>query len=259
MSLKNLLSRLKSRRSGPSTHHPEGHPEPAFEGIPDFVLPLIGWRAWKIWAPLTGSDSCPVFSSVILDTPWTPRRKFSAEHSFDLGAKCHGLLELDCSCGVYAFKDPLEAFVYLMKVRDRLLGMSVEVALGTVSLWGRVIECELGYKAQYAYPCHIYLPASFARFLPEVSSEFGVPAGIYASTIEEEIRLTFSSGSTRKDRRELHLKNSGQVNPKGFPYEVGFYDLAPWHGRRSQLPMGDPDLSFPAPCPHEEPGDDSRI
>jgi hypothetical protein len=247
VNLKNLLSRLKSRKSGPSTHAPEGHPERASERIPDFVQPLIGWRAWKVWAPQTGPDPCPVFSSVILDTPWTPRRRISAEHSFDLGAKCRGLLEMNCSCGIYAFKDPIEAFVYLMKVRDRLLGMSVEVALGAVSLWGKVIECESGYKAQYAYPCHLYLPASFARFLPDVSSAFGVPAGIYASTFEEEIRLAFSAGSTGRDRRELCLKNSGSVNPKGFPYEAGFYDLAPLPGGRSQFSTGGHDFSFPAP------------
>jgi hypothetical protein len=246
VNLKNLLSRLKSLKSGPPNPAPEGHSERAFEGIPDFVQPLIGWRAWKVWSPRTGCDSCPVFSSVILDTPWTPRRKISAEHSFDLGAKCHGLLEMGCSCGIYAFKDPLEAFVYLMKVRDRLLGMSVEVALGAVSLWGKVVECESGYKAQYAYPCHFYLPASFARFLTIVSSAFGVPAGIYASTLDAEIRLALSAGSTGRDHPELCLKNSGSVNPKGFPYEAGFYDLAPLPGGRSQFSTGGHDFSLPA-------------
>lgn len=247
MRLKSLLSRFKSRKSGPSIHHPEDHPEPAFEGVPDFVQPLVGWRAWKVWTPVTGSGSCPVFSSVILDTPWTPRRRFSAEHSFDLGAKCHGLLGLDCSCGVYAFKHALEAFVYLMEVRDRLLGMSVEVALGAVSLWGRVVECESGYKAQYAYPCHIYLPATFARFLPKVNLAFGVPAGIYASTSEGEIRLAIPSGCTGQRPRELHLTNSGSLNPKDFPYKVGFYDLTPLPGQGSHFPADDPDFSWPAP------------
>src|SRR5574337_877167 len=189
MSLKDLLNRFKGRRNGLWTRHPEDHPEPGLEGIPDFVEPLVGWRAWRIWIPPPGSISCPAFSSVILDTPWTPRRRFSAEHSFDLGAKCRGLLDPGCSCGIYAFRRPFEAFGYLMKVRDRLLGRSVEVALGTVSLWGRGIECELGYKAQYAYPKHVYLPASFVRFLPEVMSAFGVGAGIYVSACEEEISL----------------------------------------------------------------------
>jgi hypothetical protein len=255
MSLKDLLSRFTSRRNGPLIRHPQEHPEPGFEGVPDFVEPLLGWRAWKVWVPLSGSDSCPAFSSVILDTPWAPRRRFSAEHSFDLGAKCRGLLDLGCSCGIYAFKEPPEAVVYLMEVRDRLLGMTVEVALGTVSLWGRVIECELGYKGQYAYPQHIYLPASLARFLPKVSSAFGVTAGIYASTCEEEISLSASSGFAGRESRRLHLKNSGFLSARDFPYEVGLYDLTILPGRRNQFPTTHPDFSLPASGFPEEPGD----
>jgi hypothetical protein len=255
MSLKDLLNRFTSRRNGPSIRHPANHPEPGLEGVPDFVEPLLGWRAWRIWTPLSGSDLCPPFSSVILDTQWTPRRKFSAEHSFDLGANCRGLLDPCCSCGIYAFREPLEAFVYLMKVRDRLLGMSVEIALGTVSLWGRVIECELGYKAQHAYPRHIYLPASFVRFLPKVRSAFGVTAGVYVSTGEEEISLPVSSGAPGLQAPRLHLKNSGFLNAKDFPYQVGFYDV-PASPRLSKQPLiTRPDFSLPTPGLPEEPGD----
>ena len=34
------------------------------------------------------------------------------------------------------------------------------VAYGKVALWGRVIEHEHGYRAQYAYPQSIVVPAS---------------------------------------------------------------------------------------------------
>lgn len=255
MSLKDLLSRFTNQRSGPSIYHPEDHPDPGLEGFPDFVVPLLGWRAWKLWVPPPGSDSCPTFSSVILGTPWVPRRRFSAEHSFDLGARCHGLLELGCSCGVYAFKDLAEAFIYLTNVRDRLLGMSVDVALGTVSLWGRVVECERGYKAQYAYPHHLYLPASAARFVREVSSAFGVAAGIYASTCDEEISLAVFSGSGSRGRRKLHLKNSGVLKAQNAPDAVGFYDLTVQPEGRNRLPTARPDFLPPPSDSCEEPGD----
>lgn len=259
MSLKDHLSRFRNRKSGPSMRHPESQPEPGFEGIPDFVEPLLGWRAWKVWAPLSGSEACPGFSSVILDTPWAPRRRFSAEHSFDLGVKCRGLLDLDCSCGIYAFNDPLEAFVYLMRVRDRLLGMSVEVAIGTVSLWGRVVECELGYKAEYAYPHHIYLPASFARFLPIVSSAFGVAAGVYASACEDELDLAVSSSSAfgGQENMTLQLEKSGTLRPRDFPYGVGFYDMKTTPEQKKQLPFARPDFRLSAADSFEEPGDAS--
>jgi hypothetical protein len=257
MSLKDLLNRFKNRKSGPPICRPEGHPEAGLEGIPDFVEPLVGWRAWKVRAPFPGDGACLGLSSVILDTPWTPGRKFCAEHSFDLGVKCHGLLRLDCSCGVYAFNDPRDAFVYLMRVRDRLLGMSVEVAMGTVSLWGKVVECESGYKAEYAYPLHIYLPASFARFLPVVSSAFGVHTGVYAFTCEDELSLMVSPTFSEPESTRLHLKNSGSLKLRGFPYEAGFYDLKTASGRQKQLLADRPDSEFPASGAPESPGDRS--
>lgn len=255
MSLKDLLSRLRSRRTGPSALHLKDLHEQDFEGLPDFVEPLLGWRAWKVWAPPTGSDSCPAFSSVILDTPWAPRIRVSAEHSFDLGAKCRGLLEMDCSCGVYAFTDPVDSFVYLTTVRDRLLGRSVEVALGTVSLWGKVVECERGYKAQYAYPYHIYLPASFARFLPQVNSAFGIPAGIYASATDEDVCLSIHSGRAGREGQILHLKNSGILMAPNVPYEVGFYDFQPLPTRGNGSPLACPDFTLPVPGRPEESDD----
>jgi hypothetical protein len=255
MSLKDLLSRFRSRRIGPSAPHLKDLPEQGFEGLPDFVEPLLGWRAWKVWAPLAGSDSCPAFSSVILDTPWTPRRRVSAEHSFDLGAKCRGLLEMDCSCGVYAFTDAIEAFIYLTTVRDRLLGRSIEVALGTVSLWGKVVECERGYKAQYAYPRHIYLPASFARFLLQVNSAFGIPAGIYASTTDDEVCLSIHPGLPGREGQMLHLKNSGILMAPNVPYEVGFYDFQPLPTRGNGFPLARPDFTLPVSGRSEESGD----
>lgn len=255
MSLKDLLSRFMNRKNGPSIRRPEGHPETSFDGVPDFVVPLVGWRTWKVRAPFPGSEACPCLSSIILDTTWAPRRKFSAEHSFDLGAKCRGLLDLGCSCGIYAFNDPLEAFVYLMRVRDRLLGMSVEVAIGTVSLWGKVVECKFGYKAEYAYPHHLYLPASFARFMLAVSSRFGVDTGVYAFTCEDELSLAVSPASGDPETVMLHLQNSGSLKPRDFPYEAGFYDLGVSPGQKERISAAWPDFRFPASGAPEEPGD----
>jgi len=256
MSLKDPLSRFTGRKNSPPMRQ-SGPPEPCLGGIPDLIEPLLGWRAWRVWTPPPGSDRSPTFSSVILDTPWTPRRKISAEHSFDLGERCRGLLKSDCSCGVYSFADPAEAFGYLVTVRDRLLGMSVEVALGTVSLWGKVIVCERGYKAQYAYPHHLYLPASLSRFVPTISSVFGVGVGIYASTCEEEISLGVPSSDGGKPW-PLRLKNSGLLGSGKLPYAVGFYDLAASPAPMSQLPRMRSSPSSPVSGSDEPSGGASR-
>lgn len=211
-------------------HHPD-LPERYLGGIPDLVEPVLGWRVWRVWAP-AGLESSPILSSVILDTPWTPRRKVTAEHSLDLSSNCSGLLESGCSCGVYAFVDPHEAFAYLVKMRDRLQSLSVEVSLGTVSLWGRVVECERGFKAQYAYPHHIYLPGRIARLMPDVASAFGIPVGVYASSCEEEISIPVALGHSGAEK--LLLKNTLLLAGKNLPYQAGLYDqeaLPAWMGK----------------------------
>lgn len=225
MSLKDLLSRLANHRSSPRISL-QAH-TPDVELIPDFIEPLVGWRVWKVWRPSAKSESCPGLTGIILNTPWSPRRKISADHNFDLAAKCRGLLESGCSCGVYAFREPDDAFCYAMKVRDRLLGITNEVALGEVSLWGRVIECERGYRAQYAYPRHIYLPASFARYISEVGSAFGVPTGIYAPPCDEEIHAMALGRYNKLKTQMLLLKRSELFGLDVVPCEVAFYDPAP--------------------------------
>jgi len=235
MSLRNLLSRFTAPARSPLMHLSD-QPEADLRGIPDLVEPLLGWRVWRVWTPAADSDSCPVFSSVILDTSWAPRRRVSAEHSFDLGSSCRGLLESDCSCGVYAFKDAVEALGYLIRIRDRLLGMSVDVALGTVSLWGRVVEYDRGYKAQYAYPQHFYIPARISRLLSQVSSAFGVPVGIYASACDEEISVPVSSGSPSPE--QARLKNTAVIASEKIPYQVGLYDRTASPEWMSQVSLG---------------------
>jgi hypothetical protein len=53
---------------------------------------------------------------------------------------------LDCTCGLYATheSDPLR------KTRD-------PGVLGTVALWGRIVEHALGYRAEFAYPQRLRL------------------------------------------------------------------------------------------------------
>lgn len=245
MRTKNLLGRFTSQKSNLLTHRGEQSVSDLDEA-PDLVEPVVGWRVWKVWTPLPGSDACPTLGSVILDMPWVPRRKIAAEHSFDLGEKCRGILESDCSCGIYAFKHPADAFTYLMKVRDRQLGMSVEVALGTVSLWGKVIECERGFKGQFAYPRHIYLPVTISRFVAKVSSAFGVAVGVYVPMFNGQPGLAVSPGDGGKDSQMLQLENHDRFWFENIPIEVGFYGLMASAGPADLMCSQPPAIRFTA-------------
>lgn len=63
----------------------------------------------------------------------------------------------DCGCGIYASFDPAHAAAYMSRFFKHREGI-VHRVIGTVSLWGEVIECERGWRSSFAYPAHIYVP-----------------------------------------------------------------------------------------------------
>ncbi len=221
-----LRSRWR-RFANPKPGQPERHPYPGegeLGGVPDLIEPLRAWRVWRISILPFNHHRIPLLRSVILNTPWTPRQQVAAEHSFDLGAKCRGLVKSSCSCGVYAFKDPRDAFTYLLSVRDRLLEMSVDTALGSVSLWGKVVECERGYRAQYAYPHHIYLPVTAHHQVADVISEFGVPVGVHAALCGKEAESAMLAGRSGRWGKAPGLKKFRVLETRNHSYRIAFYD-----------------------------------
>jgi hypothetical protein len=111
---------------------------------------LVGWRGWELAMPhyLT-TGGAPI-------TVWMPgeateaicrvfRYRPNEEHSADQRIPAD-----NCQCGIYAFKTP-----YKLR-QDNYLNQSL---LGEVWLWGKVIECTMGFRAEYAYPKALYLPS----------------------------------------------------------------------------------------------------
>jgi hypothetical protein len=104
--------------------------------------PITGWRTWT----LAGSrDAGEVRLLPIAGTgkPWPPRAGVRAECARRRG---HDVPGADCTCGIHATHttDPLR------RTRD-------PAVLGRVSLWGRVLEHELGYRAEVGYPQRLAL------------------------------------------------------------------------------------------------------
>lgn len=107
--------------------------------IPDYVAPIVGYRVWnwhdnELWS-LNGEA-------------WLPNQAFVA--------KCpsarHEPTPYDCSCGVHAAKD----FEHLLKMFSAKF--VEDFVHGEVHLWGEVVEHDLGYRAQFAYPKSLVLP-----------------------------------------------------------------------------------------------------
>ncbi len=72
-----------------------------------------------------------------------------------------------CQCGVYGAAGPERARQYFVASWAELEGLPpppladdyVPRAVGQVQLWGRVLECAQGYRAEHGYPSRIWIPA----------------------------------------------------------------------------------------------------
>jgi hypothetical protein len=133
--------------------------EPAVAGTastraPDYGEPLRAWRMWEV----EDLDRSPRLRSLYRICFWPVGVPFEARceaHRFRLRRRArHDAPTETCTCGVYAVPFQL---IRKFALRDGLPpGRSL--AIGTVSLWGEVIECERGWRAQFAYPSRIFMP-----------------------------------------------------------------------------------------------------
>lgn len=142
---------------------PMQYPSTALTKVPEvtslpeehLVNALTGYRAWNV--PLFVDE----LRSVSKASKWIPYRKFAAECESD---QCRGV---KCLCGIYAFNK-----LDLVKYEYRGEGLSRKYVYGEVYLWGRVLECKNGYRAQFAYPKAFVNTGAIAKRMSEV---FGVP------------------------------------------------------------------------------------
>lgn len=99
--------------------------------------PVLAWRAWALTGRRDGSELLlrPVAGR---SRPWRPGEVAEAACK---QARLHAAPNVDCSCGLHATHEI-----------DELRRTRSPSALGRVALWGRVVEHELGYRAQFGYP-----------------------------------------------------------------------------------------------------------
>ena len=71
------------------------------------------------------------------------------------GRPRHSAPTATCSCGIYGA--PFELIRRKLALDDGLPPGCLFV-IGTVSLWGDVLECERGWRAALAYPSRLFVP-----------------------------------------------------------------------------------------------------
>ncbi len=130
-----------------------------------YILPVVGYRGWVL---REGK-----LSSCVVDNCWIPRKanvaqcggyehvKFWGPYKIQSGPK---LIQFgpkliphasyvaplaECGCGFYAFK----TLPYLVKWLEH---REPNLVVGEVYLWGKIVDCQYGYRGQYAYPKRFY-------------------------------------------------------------------------------------------------------
>ena len=109
--------------------------------------PISGWRIWNLSNDPDDPRLLPAGSGV---DPWEPMHAVEARCGVPsiLTSRSHVAPDVACRCGIYASRS-LEDFE-----RPRPAWPPPTV-VGTVSLWGTVIEHERGWRARFAYPARL--------------------------------------------------------------------------------------------------------
>jgi hypothetical protein len=131
--------------------------------VPDYISPVVGYRVWQ-W------DAAGLRS--LNGEKWFAHRPLSAVCRADACGSISGLSKtthtpadlpyFSCTCGVYAAK----TIEHLRQCGYKKSGVH-----GEVYLWGKVVEHERGWRAQFAYPKALFLAADAIPFsLSEINS-----------------------------------------------------------------------------------------
>jgi hypothetical protein len=132
---------------------------------PDYIEPITGWRTWLV----VQENKDFRLRSVVYDALWSPRNELVAcclhrTPRLPWSRRSRHLPPASgCGCGIYAAKEPEDAAAYL-EGRSWADAHSVHRVIGTVSLWGRVVEYTRGWRASRAYPRTIYVPTTRAPY-----------------------------------------------------------------------------------------------
>lgn len=117
---------------------------------PDGITPVMGWRIWHpAEVPLEHPDlpgACTWGAKGMRNELWP----FGIAHQ----ATCPGLKHAKkiaapvegCLCGIHALSTLQRTVASFHPFGEYIL------VFGSVYLWGKVIRCERGYRAQFAYP-----------------------------------------------------------------------------------------------------------
>ena len=147
--------------------------------------PIVAWRQWNFMYP-------HFLANVGNDTIYVPREKIEArcEQYSTIGTlvlrKDHNeqAPHLTCMCGIYAYKEKPRL---LREIRN--INPGLRIVYGEINLWGKVIEHEDGYRAQFGYPKRLWCTPAIEPLAGWIGYVYGVPCEVMPSEDGEEIKI----------------------------------------------------------------------
>jgi hypothetical protein len=130
-----------------------------------YVEPVIAYRCWLVKGEL--------LTSWTKTLPWIPHEHMEAECMraalpFGVVKQPHDTPNVH-GCGLYGVRREDQA--------ERWAAQSAVGVLGVVKMWGRVIVCEDGYLAQFAYPAALLRPCRDVslKHMGVLAERYGIP------------------------------------------------------------------------------------
>ena len=131
--------------------------------------PIRGWRLWRVRRDGVGYR----LASWCRGEDWPERERLEARCRRFVG-RSHGRApEPGHACGIYAVRTRELAESLLRSMPATRAGT---IAIGTVSLWGRVIENVGGWRAQFAYPYELFVPGAGRDVVSDLTRRYAVDA-----------------------------------------------------------------------------------
>jgi hypothetical protein len=140
---------------------------------PDYAEPLVAWRLWEV----EDLHRAPRLRSLYRMCFWPVGVPLAARcnvRGIRLWRAPHRAPVAECRCGIYAVSFEFVSTLAL----DEILGPPRRtVAIGAVSVWGDVVECEHGLRGAFAYPKRLFVPTACWRAEQAVVGleDYGVP------------------------------------------------------------------------------------
>lgn len=201
--------------------------------------PIVGWRVWRVLKTETLRDGeqfrlCAVGTRGVPKS-WEPRTPVRAVCSSFKSR--HEAPHPEHECGVYGLRSRTRIEKLLDGWKDNQ-GEPDAWALGRVSLWGRVVEFELGWRAEYGYPYEVTVFSNESAVADEVRRLYAVDVEIAPALVprepeseaDEDDDLEGLKNDIGKLRKALELLSPGVLPPPAPDGENAIAQAVRLHG-----------------------------